>query len=142
MHTDQISEKWLASTIRPFLRGQSDPWLNRAALECARNILFYLNEQPKPDWADVRETARNARMTPQTWTPGRVHWGRRNEHGLIEHEHGWIAVTRSAHRIMVDLTGPMNFNRGGPTRTASLLDPSPAEVLSAARLVGLDGGTP
>lgn len=139
MQTDQISEKWLASTIRPFLRGQSDPWLNRAALECARNILFYLNEQPKPDWADVREAARNAgwRISRDTHTV-ETYWNARrlDADGHPDPGLGWVDIGIHDGHCRANLVSP-----GHPKDSVVLSDPTPARVLEAARLVGLDGAS-
>lgn len=132
--TGPLSEGWLAQIIRPFLRHQSEAWKDGAAAECANLINFHLAEQ-QPDWADVREVARKAGLTIELrfgrYKPGRY------RHGMWT----WRADTAGgdlaanyrgrALRNSIELVGP----RG----SMHLYDPTPAEVLSAARLVGLGG---
>jgi hypothetical protein len=139
-YTGPLSEGWLAQIIRPFLRHQSENWKDQAAAECATTINFYLAEQ-QPDWADVREAARNAgwRMVRDRSTVQKC-WTIRNpdEHGWFI-DKGWAVITVDPNtnrgRWLFEFAGP------GPHRkqTACLVDPTPAEVLTAARLVGLGG---
>jgi len=95
------------------------------------------DDEPEPDWADLHEMARNAGMEPELFVPGEVHWGRRVLRGILEPEHGWVVVRSRNGRRVIDLTGPDRR----PARTCSLVDPTPAEVLAAARLVGLGGAS-
>jgi hypothetical protein len=99
--------------------------------------LMKRGERPRTTWAHVGKAARAVGFTAEVWMPGQVHWGRRDEQGAIQHEYGWVMARRTAGRLQVDLTGPGPI--AGPWRTASLWDPTPAEVLTAARLVGLGG---
>lgn len=95
-----------------------------------------------PDWADVREAARAAgwRMVRDRSTV-QMCWTIRNpdEDGWFI-DKGWAVVTFDANsnrgRWLFEFAGP------GPHRksTACLVNPTPAEVLTAARLVGLGGG--
>jgi len=98
--------------------------------------------EPEPTWADVREAARNAgwRMVRDRSTVQKC-WSIRNpdEDGWFI-DKGWAVATFDPNtnrgRWLFEFAGP------GPHRkpTATLVDPTPAEVLAAARLVGLGGG--
>lgn len=134
----------LAAAIRPFLRHPSHEWLMGASIEAAERVLFELDNQPQPDWADLRDMARNAGWTAGTDKPVPSAlklpawiWGRR-ERGWLNNDHGWIrAETMIDGRWRIDVIGPAPH----PLRSVSLVAPSPAEILTAARLVGLIGGT-
>jgi hypothetical protein len=90
-----------------------------------------------PDWSDLREMARNAgwaRHGSGSWS----YWAYTMAHGGADDSRGWVVVqTNEVRRIEVVGSGK------GP-RTgrcfAELVDPTPAQVLAAARLVGLVGG--
>lgn len=90
---------------------------------------------PPPDWADLREMARNAGWTPEgrlSWST----WSRRDDRGS-DLSTGWALVQWTARSI--SLVGPGTGHRG--MRSAvDLIDPTPDKVLAAARLVGLIGG--
>lgn len=134
MSTGPLSEGWLAQIIRPFLRHQSEAWKDGAAAECANLINFHLAEQ-QPDWADVREAARKAGWVR---TGNRIvsAWTVKGPDGEDDDRHGWAAVY--PHHRKIQLTGPgegTRFNRS----FADLVDPSPAQVMEVARLVGLGG---
>lgn len=98
--------------------------------------------KPGADWADVREMARKAGWTvgPDKTLPSTLKlptraWGRR-ENGWLDTRHGWVRaemILLGMRRI--DVIGPAAH----PFRSVSLVDPSPAEILTAARLVGLTG---
>jgi hypothetical protein len=129
-----ISEPWLAQIIRPFLRHQSEAWKDGAAAECAQTINFYLAEH-QLDWADVREAARKAGLDI-VLRFGRLKRGQ-IRHGMWTwRSHtpaGDIAATYRGRVLgtsieLIGVRGSMHLN-----------DPTPAEVLSAARLVGLGG---
>lgn len=109
-------------------------WLNVADAVLSAN-------RTEPDWADLREMARNAGLIRSAdYDPRENRYGHRDEDGYLKDGLGWILQEwrgRDRRRLRVDLVGPID----GVRRTATLVDPSPAEVLTAARLVGLIGGT-
>jgi hypothetical protein len=137
--SSQISQAWLAQIIRPFLRHPSETWLKEAAAECAWTILFNLDNEPEdgPDWADLREMARNAGWTPDTWMARDVHWGQRDPARSLRTDLGWVSSRHFQGHHRVELHGP----EPRPIRTVALIDPTPSEVLAAARLVGLGGAS-
>jgi hypothetical protein len=92
---------------------------------------------PPPTWVDVFKSARAIGFTSCLWPRGEVYWGRRDESGAMEREHGWVMARRRAELLIVVVTGPGPL--AGPWRTVSLTNPNPGEVLTAARLVGLGG---
>lgn len=93
-----------------------------------------------PDWADVREAARNAGWTRARGFSERGDaWLPPARDGYRQDADGWVIVEhreRLNGRRVADLVGPGRY----PKRSVSLVDPSPAEILTAARLVGLIGG--
>lgn len=133
--SSQISAAWLAQIIRPFLRGPSEKWLDEGSAECAKTILFYLDEEPEPDWADVREAARKAGWT-RTGNRIMSAWTVKTPDGEDDDRYGWATVF--PHHRKVQLTGPGEGDRFQRSFT-DLVDPTPAQVLAAARLVGIGG---
>lgn len=110
---------------------------NAGLLDVAANIIE--SDTPEPDWADLREMARNAgwgREGGRNWSA----WGRLDG-GLIDQDQGWITVRKERGLRVLDFHGPAGELRDHPTHSATLAGPTPAEVLTAARLVGLIGGT-
>jgi hypothetical protein len=96
---------------------------------------------PKPtDWADVREAARNAGWSGRR-DPDQRHariWGLYGDGRMfIDWEHGWVRSWRNRHSHVIDIAGP---DASGGHETVRLVNPTPAKVLTAARLVGLGGG--
>jgi hypothetical protein len=92
-----------------------------------------------PDWAEVREAARAAGWTSRRdRDEPRVRiWGRySNDRMYADYEHGWARVYRTRRVLVVDLAGP---STEGGHQTAHLINPTPARVLTIARLVGLGG---
>jgi len=88
-----------------------------------------------PDWADVREAARKAGWTR---TGNRIvsAWTVKAPNGEDDDRYGWAAVF--PHHRKVQLTGPGEGDRFQRSFT-DLVDPTPAQVLAAARLVGIGG---
>lgn len=99
-----------------------------------------------PDWADLREMARNAGFSVRTEPIGLrpvetkvwAHYppGDRYPDG----SRGWARVAYGrggACRMSVEMHAPGR----DPRSRVDLVDPSPAEVLAAARLIGLVGAS-
>jgi hypothetical protein len=95
------------------------------------------DDEPEPDWADLREMARGAGWSPDTWMARDVHWGKRDPKRSLRTGLGWVSSRHFRGRHLVELHGP----EPRPIRAAMLVDPSPAEVIAAARLVGLGGSS-
>lgn len=99
-------------------------------------------------WADVREAARKhgwtRRTEPAGWRPVETDvWGHYPPgEKFIDGEQGWVRVGLRDYALVIELTGPpirITELGGEVRRDVKLVDPTPAEVLTAARLVGLDG---
>jgi hypothetical protein len=86
-----------------------------------------------PDWADLREMARNAGWTRDRGDSGTT-WGHHAFGAILDRRHGMAYVNKRNRRVY--LAGPGDDEH----RTVVLFDPSPAEILTAAHLVGLIGG--
>jgi hypothetical protein len=118
-----------AATVEAFM-----PYIRKDAA-----LLLEAIDGPDPDWADLREMARNAGLVRSAdYDPRENRYGHRDEDGYLKDDLGWVLHEwrgRDGKRLRVDLVGPIDGVRG----TATLVDPSPAEVLTAARLVGLVG---
>lgn len=103
----------------------------------AREILTAIGG-PEPTWRDVIRAARAAGWTSRpdpdqarariwgVYHPGRFY---------VDSEHGWARVYGNG--TVVDLAGPSDTYAH---ETVHLINPTPARVLAAARLVGLGGG--
>jgi hypothetical protein len=93
--------------------------------------------ESQPTWSDLGVMARNFGWTPERWTPGQVHWGRRNPNGFIEHRHGWARVRRLRvlGHVVIDVYSPAEHE--DLASSARLVDPTPSRVLSIARELGI-----
>jgi len=120
-----------------------DAWIVATVLDaCGGDVpryhfltpLMKTGKRPEPDWADLREAARKAGWTPDGrlswWT-----WTRRDDRGL-DLSTGWALVQWTARSI--SLVGPGAGSRAERS-AVDLIDPTPAQVLAAARLVGIGG---
>jgi len=107
-------------------------------------LLLESIDGPEPDWADVREAAREAGWSVRTEPVGLrpvetklwAHYppGERFPDG----SRGWARAAYGrggACRISVELHAPGRE----PRSRVDLVDPTPAEVLAAARLIGIGG---
>lgn len=126
---EEAAAKWLEANLRGY-------WGWADALDDARDLLAAI-DGPQPTWVDVFQAARAAGFTSKPWPRSEIYWGRRDESGAVKHERGWVMARRRAELLTVVLTGPGPI--AGPWRTVSLTNPTPAEVLTAAKLVGLGG---
>lgn len=142
---ERAAAKWLHSAHRGY-------WGWTDALPDARQLLAAV-DGPEPDWADVREAARKAglhlkrqpRPGPGSMRSHRAEWS-----GAVtgpSGDHVWVQVLHYADTIPHDwqITAYRLRPVGEVMREDHrilLHDPTPAEVLTAARLLGLDGGTP
>lgn len=130
---EEAAAKWLHDSLRGY-------WGWADALDDARELLAAI-DGPDPDWADLREMARNAGLIRSAdYDPRENRYGHRDEDGYLKDGLGWVLQEwrgRDRTRLRVDLVGPID----GVRRTATLVDPTPAEVLTAARLVGLGGAS-
>jgi hypothetical protein len=111
-----------------------------AAVIAAEAAWHLAHQEPAPDWADLREMARNAgwsgRRDPDQ---NRVRiWGHYGKGRMfIDWEHGWARVYQGPNAIVIDLSSSGELHH----ETVHLLNPTPARVLAAARLVGLVGAS-
>jgi len=109
-------------------------------------LLLATIDGPASDWSDLREMARNAGWRCRTEPVGLrpvetkvwAHYppGDRYPDG----SRGWARVAYGrggACRISVEMHAPGR----DPRSRVDLVDPTPAQVLTAARLIGLVGGT-
>jgi len=98
-------------------------------------LLLESIDGPEPDWSDVREAARKAGWTR---TGNRIvsAWTVKTPDGEDDDRYGWAAVF--PHHRKVQLTGPGEGDRFQRS-FADLVDPTPAQVLAAIRLVGIGG---
>jgi hypothetical protein len=131
-----IAETFTASDGNTSLRFRT-PTIEEAEAELAKF-------RPQPDWADLREAARKAGWTVRTEPVGL----RPVETKIWAHyppgdrfpdaSRGWARVAygrNGACRISVELHAPGR----DPRSRVDLVDPTPAKVLAAARLLGLGG---
>jgi hypothetical protein len=125
---EERAARWLHDTLRGY-------WGWADALDDARDLLTAING-PEPTWRDVIEASRNAGWTRRgssNWTMWGV-WGDED----IDDSHGWVIAHKIGRTRRVNVIGPGHGPMQGRS-FAELVDPTPAEVLSAARLVGLGG---
>lgn len=90
-----------------------------------------------PDWSDLRDMARKAGWTGRggaSW----VMWGVWSGEDVAD-EHGWVIYHRFMKSTQVTIVGPGTGHMTNRSH-AELMNPTPAEVLTAARLLGLDLG--
>jgi hypothetical protein len=100
-------------------------------------LLLEAIDGPEPTWADVFNAYRAAGMEAERHTTAEIHYGHREVDGVLGPDLGWVSAWRDQGLLILDLRGPREL--GQRRRTARLVDPSPAEILTAARLVGLVG---
>lgn len=127
---EEAAAKWLHDALRGY-------WGWADALDDARDLLTAI-DGPAPDWADLREMAHNA-----GWTRlGSSRWGMWGvwEGEDIDDRHGWVIIHRYHRSRRFDIVGPGTGNKENRSFT-ELVDPTPAKVLEAARLVGLGGAS-
>ena len=94
-------------------------------------------ERPQPDWADLREMARNAGWAGHADEPHVRIWGANGTDRMnLDWDAGSVRVFR--HGLVVDLAGP---SATYTHESVHLINPTPARVLAAARLVGLGGAS-
>lgn len=95
------------------------------------------------DWADLREAARSAgfrrlRSVDARWFPGGASYFRIGPDGYSHMDvDGSVSTSRdlgARRRIRFDMRGPVAPHQ------EILVDPSPADVLAAAQLLGIGGG--
>jgi hypothetical protein len=100
-------------------------------------LLLEAIDGPEPTWVDVFKAARSAVPQREQFTSLEIRYGHRSVNGVLDPDLGWVTAWRAQGLIVLDLHGPR-----GETyrRTVRLVDPSPAEILTAAKLVGLVGG--
>lgn len=139
--SEERAARWLHDHHRGY-------WGWADALDDARDLLAAI-DGPEPDWADVRETARDAGWTRRTEPVGfrpveTDVWGHYPPGArFIDGEQGWVRVGLREYVLVVEFTGPpIRIAALDSTihREVKLVDPTPAEALATARLVGLGGG--
>jgi hypothetical protein len=123
--------KWLAPRLRrhagrPDLVAEIADELEKAATE-TQGL-----KQVEPDWADIREAARNAGWTRDRGESGTT-WGHHAFGAILDRSHGMAYVNSGNRRIYIASPG------GDERQTVVLFDPTPVRVLTAAKLVGLVG---
>jgi hypothetical protein len=109
------------------------PWSRR---KDARRVVAAI-KGPDPTWRDVFEASRKAGWTRRgssAWAMWGV-WGDED----IDDTRGWVVSHKSGRARRVTVVGPGHGSMQSRSFT-ELVNPTPAEVLSAARLVGLGGG--
>jgi hypothetical protein len=134
---EEAAARWLNDAHRGY-------WGWEDAIGDAQDFLAAV-DGPPPDWSDLREMARNAGWRCRTEPVGLrpvetkvwAHYplGDRYPDG----SRGWARVAYGrdgACRMSVEMHAPGR----DPRSRVDLVDPSPAEVLTAARLLGLVGG--
>lgn len=113
---------------------RSSDEIAREVVEVVGPLLAAIHE-PAPDWADLREAARNAGWTLE----GGIHWGmwtKRKADGTFDSSRGWIVMQIPQKRM--EFVGPGE----GPRYSRSVVElhnPTPADALTATRLVGIGG---
>jgi hypothetical protein len=110
-------------------------WPCGACAQHARDLIAAI-DGPEPTWRGVIEASRTAGWTRRgssNWTMWGV-WGDED----IDDSHGWVIAHKIGRTRRVNVIGPGRGPMQGRS-FAELVDPTPAEVLSAARLVGLGG---
>lgn len=101
----------------------------------ARRILAAI-DGPEPTWRDVFKAARREGWTRQGgryWVMWGV-WGTED----IDDSHGWIVAHIVGRTRRVTVVGPGHGPMQGRP-SAELIDPTPAQVLTVARALGLGG---
>lgn len=102
-------------------------------------LLLEAIDGPEPTWVDVFYAYRAAGLRAESYASAAVMYGRRAVNSVLDPDTGWVTAWRDRGLLILDLHGPR-----GETyrRTVRLVDPSPAEILTAARLVGLCDANP
>jgi hypothetical protein len=116
---EEAAAKWLHDTLRGY-------WGWADALDDARDLLAAI-DGPEPDWADVREAARKAGITFRLVRHREMGWSR------------WIVTAPGCDIELRDSSGDWMASFSTSVGYANRVNPTPAQVLAMARLVGLGG---
>jgi hypothetical protein len=90
-------------------------------------LLLAAIDGPAPDWADVREAARKAAITFRLVRHREMGWSR------------WIVTAPGCDMELRDSSGDWMASFSTSVGYANRVNPTPAQVLAMARLVGLGG---